>query len=337
MHFTKIITTVDAHTAGEPVRVVTSGLPKIRGNTMIDKMKWFETNLSSVRSLLMREPRGHTNMFGAVLTPPVTEDGDVGVLYMHTTGQATMCGHLTIGVVKVILETGIVTPFEGKNIVRIDAPAGRIDAMAIVRDGIVTNVSFQNVPSFLYTDDIEVDVPDIGKVKVTVSYGGDFYIFVKARDLDIRVMPEYANDIDRFAIWLKKWGNSELNVAHPEIPEINEIYGVIFTDDMVTTSTGNLSSIETASCHPGAIDRSPCGTGTCARMALLHHNGVMSLSQHLESYSIIGTKFVGTIDGLTYVGGKQAIIPRVSGQAWITGFNQFVLEPEDPLQEGFLI
>ena len=156
IQFSMVVNAIDAHTAGEPVRVITSGLPRIPGNTMLEKMNWFEHNMGHVRNFLMREPRGHRDMFGAVLTPPVTEDGDVGVLYMHTTGQATMCGHLTIGTVKIIVETGIIPFSEGKNIVRIDTPAGRVTAAATVKDGKVSQVSFQNVPSFIYADNIEV-------------------------------------------------------------------------------------------------------------------------------------------------------------------------------------
>lgn len=336
MRFSRIITTVDAHTAGEPVRVITSGLPEIPGATMLEKMDWFKNNLGGLRNLLMREPRGHRDMFGVVLTPPVTEDGDIGILYMHTTDMATMCGHLTIGTVKVLLETGMLLSVEGENIVRLDTPAGRVEANALVKNGAVTEVSFRNVPSFVYEDGIKAAVPDIGEISVAVSYGGDFYIFVEVRDLGIRVSPEFVSELDKYAVWFKEWGNSELKIVHPEVPEINEIYGVVFTDDVEKTSNG-WKSTETASCHPRAIDRSPCGTGTSARMALMYSRGLMTQNQQLESYSIIGTRFVGTIESITSVGGKTAIIPRISGQAWITGFNHLVIDPDDPLQEGFLI
>ena len=297
IQFSKIVNTVDAHTAGEPVRVITSGLPKIPGVTMLAKMNWFEENLADVRNFLMREPRGHRDMFGAVLTPPVTQDGDVGVLYMHTTGQATMCGHLTIGTVKVIVETGMIPSCEGENIVRIDSPAGRITATATVKNGKVSEVSFQNVPSFLYADNIKVDIPGIGSTNVAVSYGGDFYIFVEAADLGVQVTPEYSGEILRYTKWLKGWGNSELKVIHPEAPGIEGIYGVIVTDSVERTPQG-WKSRETASCHPGALDRSPCGTGTSARMALLYARGLMDSGQILENYSIVNTMFICSVVSL---------------------------------------
>lgn len=336
IQFSRFINVIDAHTAGEPVRVITSGLPRIPGGTMLERMDWFEKNLDNVRNFLMREPRGHRDMFGTLLTPPVTEDGDVGLLYMHTTGQATMCGHLTIGTVKVIVETGIIPSVEGENIVRIDAPAGRVTATATVKNGKVTEVSFQNVPSFVYADNIKVDIPGIGSTNVAISYGGDFYIFVEAADLGVQVTPQYSEEILRYTKWLKEWGNRELKVIHPENPGIEGIYGVIVTDSTERTSNG-WKSRETASCHPGALDRSPCGTGTSARMALMYSRGLMDPGQVLENYSIVNTMFRGSIDGLANVGQVKGIIPRIAGQAWITGFSSLVLDPDDILPEGFLI
>lgn len=336
LQFSHIINAVDAHTAGEPVRVVTSGLPKIQGKTMLDKMNWLENNLSNIRNLLTREPRGHRDMYLTILTPPVTEDGDTGVLYMHTTGQATMCGHGTIGVVKVLLETGTIPSVEGENIVRIDAPAGRITAKATVKDGRVSDVSFQNVPSFLYKDNIKVDIPGIGETNVAVSFGGDFYIFVSAQDLGLRVTPECCREIVKHAMWLKDWGNRELDVVHPTNPGLKGIYGVIVTDAS-EHDKDCWKSKETCIFADCAVDRSPCGTGTSARMALLYGRGEMRPDEVLYNNSIIDTTFKGSIDDVTTVGGLKAVVPRISGPAWITGFNQLVLDPTDPLKEGFLI
>lgn len=336
LQFTRIINAIDAHTAGEPVRVITSGIPNIPGDTMLDKMNWFEENSSDVRNFLMREPRGHRDMFGTILTPPVTKDGDVGVLYTHTTGQATMCGHGTIGVVKVLLETGIISSAEGENTVRIDAPAGRVTARAIVKNGKVAEVSFQNVPSFLYEDNIKADIPGIGSVKVSVSFGGGFYIFVEAEDLGLSVIPECGTEIVRHSMWLKEWGNKELNVVHPTNSGIKGIYGVIVTDPSQRIEEGWRSK-ETCVFADGAIDRSPCGTGTSARMALLYGRGEMKKGEKIFNSSILNTQFIGSIDDEVMVGSIKGIIPRIAGPAWITGFNQFVLDPEDPLNEGFLI
>ena len=334
--FSRSISVIDAHTEGEPVRVVVSGLPRIQGSTMIDKMNWFETHLSGARELLTREPRGHRDMYVTVLTPPVTEDGDAGVLYMHTTGQATMCGHGTIGVVTVLLETGIVAAPDGSAVVRIDAPAGRVTAGARVKDGRVEEVSFQNVPSFLYEDGLKVKVPGAGEVEAAVAFGGDFYIFVRAADLGLRVAPECSRELAGYAMWLKDWGNRELNVVHPTNPDIRGIYGVIVTDGAEKTPSG-WKSRETCIFADSAVDRSPCGTGTSARMALLYGRGQMEPGQMIENSSILNTTFRGSIDGEVQVGGFRGIVPRIAGRAWITGFNDLVLDPRDPFQHGFLI
>jgi len=336
IRFKRIINTVDAHTAGEPIRIVTSGLPLIRGETMLERLEWFEKNLDGVRNLMMREPRGHRDMFGCIITPPASEDGDFGVLFTHTTGQATMCGHGTIGVAKVALETGIVPAIEGKNTVRIDTPAGRVTATALVEDGYVKEVSFRNVPSFLYRDNVKVSLPDIGEIEVAISYGGDFYLFVEADKLGVEIRPENAYELAKKAMALKDWGNENLDLVHPECPEINELYGTIVTGRTERTEKG-WKSQEVCVFADGAVDRSPCGTGTSARMALLYGWGQMMPSEELDNGSIIGTRFRGTIDETVTVGGIKGIIPRIAGSAWITGFNQLVLDPTDPLSEGFLV
>ncbi len=336
IRFRQFITVVDAHTAGEPIRVVTSGLPAIKGGTMLERYGWFEKNLDGVRNLIMREPRGHRDMFGCIVTPPASEDGDFGVLFTHTTGQATMCGHGTIGVVKVVLETGMVPAAEGKNTVRVDTPAGRVTAEALVEDGYVKEVSFRNVPSFLYQDNVKAFVPGIGEIEFAISYGGDFYLFVEAEKLGVEIRPENAGELARKAMALKNWGSENLQLVHPEYPQINELYGTIVTGRTERTEKGWRSQ-EVCVFADGAVDRSPCGTGTSARMALLYGRGLMNPGEELDNGSIIGTRFRGTIDETVLVGDKRGIIPRITGSAWITGFNQLVLDPTDPLPEGFLV
>ena len=336
IRFNRIVNIIDAHTAGEPIRVVTSGLPLIQGKTMLEKYDWFEKNLDGVRNMIMREPRGHRDMFGCILTPPATEDGDFGVLFTHITGQATMCGHGTIGVTKVALETGIIPAVEGENVVRIDTPAGRVTATAFVEDGYVTEVSFRNVPSFLFRDNIKVPLAGLGEIEVAVSYGGNFYIFVEAEKLGLEISPENVQDLARRAMELKKWGDENLDVVHPEDPGIRGIYGTIVTGKTERTGKG-WKSRETCVFADGAVDRSPCGTGTSARMALLYGRGEMTPEEELNNGSIIDTRFRGTIEGTVTVGGIPGIVPRIAGSAWITGFNQLVLDPTDPLPEGFLV
>lgn len=331
IQFTRMINTIDAHTAGEPLRIVTSGLPGIPGATMLEKKAWFDENLDGVRNLIMREPRGHRDMFGCVLTSPVTDDGDFGVLFTHTTGQATMCGHGIIGVTKVVLQTGIVEAHEGENIVRIDAPAGRVTARAVVKNGVVDEVSFRNVPSFLYRDNIK-----IGDMEVAISFGGGFYLFVEGEKLGLTIESSEASQISKVAMRLLRWGNENLEVVHPENPGISGIYGVIVTSPAEKTEKG-WKSREACVFADGAVDRSPCGTGTSARMALLYGRGQMHSGEEFNNGSIIGTRFRGTIDETVTVKNKMAIVPRIAGSAWIVGFNQLVLDPDDPLPEGFLV
>jgi len=275
-------------------------------------------------------------MFGCIITPPASRDGEMGVLFIHTTGQATMCGHGTIGVVKVALETGMIQAVEGKNTVRIDTPAGRVTAEALVEEGFVKEVSFRNVPSFLYEDHVRASVPGIGEIEFAISYGGDFYLFVEAEQLGLDIRPENADELARKAMILKNWGSENLRLVHPECPQISELYGTIITGRTERTERG-WRSREVCVFADGAVDRSPCGTGTSARMALLYGRGEMSLQEELDNASISGTRFRGTIDETVMVGDKQGIIPRITGSAWITGFNQLVLDPADPLPEGFLV
>jgi len=336
IRFKHFISVVDAHTAGEPIRVVTSGLPPIKGETMLERFEWFGKNLDGIRNLIMREPRGHRDMFGCIVTPPASKDGDFGVLFTHTTGQATMCGHGTIGVVKVVLETGMIPAIEGKNTVRIDTPAGRVKADALVEEGYVKEVSFRNVPSFLYEDHVQAFVPGIGEVEFAISYGGDFYLFIEAEKLGMEIRPENADELARKAMILKNWGSENLRLVHPECPQINELYGTIITGRTERTERG-WRSREVCVFADGAVDRSPCGTGTSARMALLFGRGQMGPEEELDNGSIIGTRFRGTIDGTVQVGEKRGIIPRITGSAWITGFSHLVLDPTDPLPEGFLV
>jgi proline racemase len=331
------VNAIDAHTAGEPVRVITSGLPRIPGETMLERMEWFEAHYPNLRNLMMREPRGHRDMFGCILTPPATEDGDFGVLYTNVAGQATMCGHGTIGVTKVVLETGIIPAVEGDNVVRIDTPAGRITSHASVRDGHVREVSFINVPSFVFRDTMTENVPGFGDLTFAISYGGDFYIIIDSRQLgDLEVTPEHGKEIARLSMNLMNWANGAHKIVHPEQPDISGIYGVIVTGKHERRGDC-LISRETCIFGDGSIDRSPCGTGTSARMALLYAQGKMGLGDRLDNYSILNTKFRGSVERTVEVGGRQGIIPRITGSAWITGFNQFILEPDDPFAEGFLI
>jgi trans-L-3-hydroxyproline dehydratase len=328
-----MITCIDAHTAGEPVRIVTSGFPAIHGATMLEKRRYVLDNLDYCRKLVMREPRGHDAMYGAILTPPVTEDGDIGVLFIENGGMGTMCGHGTIGVSKTVFETGMLPAKEGVNVLKIDAPAGRVTSFVEVKDGKVVSVSFHNVPVFLYKSGVKIPVKGIGEVTADVCFGGAFYIFVEVSQVGLEIAPKNASRLCALGMEIKETLGQMKIVAHPTEP-IDWIYGtVLMTPPEVRGSrlvTRNITVF-----GEGEIDRSPCGTGTSARMSQLYSKGIMKPGMTLENHSIIDTVFEGTIVEETKVAEYPALIPKVSGMAYIMGINQLVLEPDDPMPEGF--
>lgn len=336
MNFTRTIDAIDAHTAGEPIRVVTAGIPKVEGRTMLEKMEYFGGRYDNIRCMLLKEPRGHKDMFGAVLVPPVTDDADLGILFMHNEGMSTMCGHGTIGAVKAAAETGLLELREGENTIKIDAPAGRITAEAAVKEGRVERVAFTNVPAFVYKESVKIPVAGIGEVEAAIVYGGAFYIFVEEEKLGLRVLPEQTAALVARAMEMKRWVNVNLDIHHPEKPQIGGIYGVLITSPVERTEYG-CRSRHICVFAEGAVDRSPCGTGTSARMALLVSRGELKVGEKFQAASIIDTKFEGTPLAAVTESGYEAIIPKVAGPAWITGFNKFVLDPSDPLPEGFLL
>ncbi len=334
MQFSNVITCIDAHTAGEPVRIVTAGFPPIHGDTMLERRKYVLKNLDHYRRMIMREPRGHDAMYGAILTPPVTPDGDLGVLFVDNGGMGTMCGHGTIGVSKAAFDTGMLPAREGTNVLKIDAPAGRVTSYVEVRDGAVKSVSFRNVPAFMYKRDVRVPVKGVGEVNADICFGGAFYIFVEASQVGLEVEPSQSVALAERAMEIKAWVSENMKVVHPLEPGIDWIYGTVLItppeasgDRIVTRNVCTFGEME--------VDRSPCGTGTCARMAQLYARGIMKPGMTLENHSIIDTVFDGTIIEETTVAGERAIVPQVSGMAYIMGFNQLVLEPADPMPEGF--
>jgi trans-L-3-hydroxyproline dehydratase len=328
-----MITCIDAHTAGEPVRIVTSGFPAIHGATMLDRRRYVLDNLDHVRKFVMREPRGHDAMYGAIITPPATEDGDIGVLFIENGGMGTMCGHGTIGVSKTVFETGMIPAHEGINTLKIDAPAGRVTSFVEVRNGHVVKVSFNNVPVFLYKSGIKIPVAGIGEVTADVCFGGAFYIFVEAAQIGLDIVPENASKLCEFCMEIKDTLGKMNNISHPLDP-INWIYGTVLMTPPESRGerlvTRNITVFGEAE-----IDRSPCGTGTSARMSQLYSKGILKPGMTLENHSILDTVFEGTIVEETHVANYPAIIPKISGMAYIMGINQLVLEPDDPMPEGF--
>ncbi len=335
MKFKHYINCIDAHTAGEPLRIVTSGLPPIHGKTILEKRKYMLDNYDHLRKLIMLEPRGHSGMYGCILVPAVTEDGNFGVLFTHNEGLSSMCGHGIIGVTKIAIETGMLVSKEGENIVKIDSPAGRVTAYADVKNGEVERVRFQNVPCFVYKENITVTVDSIGAVVADIVYCGAFYVYIDTKTIGLAVTPENTEKLVHIGMKIKNKVASTMEFVHPT-SGINWLYGTIFYETPVRNGN-KVTTKNVCIFAEGQVDRSPTGTGTGGRIALHYHKKDLRQGDILVNYSIIDTPFEGKFIKETKVGEYNAVITEVSGTAQIIGFNQLVLDPKDPLPEGFRI
>ena len=332
-----VITTIDAHAAGEPLRIITGGLPELQGDTILERRRYMQLHFDHIRHALMWEPRGHRDMYGCVLTQPVTPEADLGVLFMHNEGYSTMCGHGVIALVTTLLKTGAL-PAKGQHTpVNLDTPAGLVRATAHLDNrGYIENVSFLNVPSFLYASDVELEVPAYGRLTVDVAFGGAFYAFIPAAQLGLSVTPEQANRLAVAGDMITKAVNIALQVRHPLEEDLGFLYGTIFTgppEDQVHHSR-NVCIFANAE-----VDRSPTGTGVSGRVALHYAKGEITDGQQIIIESILGavSTFGGRVAGHAQVGPYQAVIPEISGRAFITGRHEFVIDPSDELGRGFLL
>lgn len=336
MRFKNYINCIDAHTGGEPLRIITSGFPPIPGKTILEKRDYILKNHDNLRKLMMLEPRGHSGMYGCILVDPVTEDGDLGVLFTHNGGLSSMCGHGIIAVTKVAIETGMILAEDGIKVVKIDSPAGRITAYAEVEGGAVKEVKFQNVPCFIYRENVEIEVDRIGKVVGDVAYCGAFYMFVDVAQLKIEINPDNSDELVRLGMVIKHKVDELMDFDHPE-SGVNWLYGSILYTNPQRLEDNTLSTKNICIFAEGQIDRSPTGTGTGGRVAIHFAKGEMKKEDTLINKSVIDTVMKGRVIEETKVGNFDAVITEVSGTAYISGFNQLVLEPEDPLPEGFRI
>ncbi|MFD3696495.1 proline racemase family protein [Streptomyces sp. NPDC058646] len=325
---------VDSHTEGMPTRVITGGVGVIPGATMAEKRLHFIEHTDHVRTLLMYEPRGHSAMSGAILQPPTRPDADFGVLYIEVSGLLPMCGHGTIGVATVLVETGMVPVVEPVTTVRLDTPAGLVSVDVRVEDGAATAVTLTNVPSFCAGLDLKAEVPGLGTVTYDLAYGGNFYAFVELDGLGLPF--ERARKDDLLAAGLAVMEAVNASGDRPVHPEDPSIAGVKHVYLAAPGSDARLSRHAMA-IHPGWFDRSPCGTGTSARMAQLHARGLLETGADFVNESFIGTRFTGRLTGETTVGPYRAVVPTVTGRAWITGTAQYFLDPTDPFPGGFLL
>ena len=338
MNFSRTYTTIDAHTAGEPLRIVTAGIPRIPGRTILEKRRWVKDNLDDVRKALMWEPRGHADMYGAYLTEPVTKGADFGVIFMHNEGYSDMCGHGIIALATVAASQGLVAVTEPETRIGIDSPAGFIEAFAEWDGSTVGRVRFNNVPSFLYRRDVKVYTPSFGPVTVDVAFGGAFYAYLDGAQVGLEVIPENYRPLILLGDEVKKAVSAAVEIQHPLEPELNRLYGTII-DGPPQHQKGNTQGSTQANVCVFAdreVDRSPTGTGTAGRVAQLYARGRLG-EETLVNESIIGTVFTGRVVGHTKVGKFDAVIPEVSGKAAITGFNQWVVDPDDPVGAGFFL
>lgn len=334
MRFGKLIIAVDSHTMGEPTRVVVGGIPHIPGKTMAEKKEYLEKNMDHIRTALMHEPRGHRDMFGSIITAPVNQEADFGIIFMDGGGYLNMCGHGSIGAVTVAIETGMVKAVTPVTYVKLDTPAGLVEARAEVEDNVVKSVTVRNVPAFLYEADVKIDVPELGQITADIAFGGSFFAIVDAKQLGIKIEPSNVDDLIKAGMAIKRAANEQIKVQHPEKEHIKTIDLVEIYDD---TENPNAHLKNVVIFGDGQADRSPCGTGTCAKMATLYAKGKLDLGQDFLYESIIGTVFKGRLIGATKVGPFDAVIPEITGNAYITGFNQFVIDPDDPVKYGFLL
>ena len=332
MKFDKLITAIDTHTEGNPERVVTGGIPFIPGKTMLEKSKYTRDNLDYIRTLLVYEPRGHSNMYASLLVPPTVDGADFGVIYMEPGGYVTMCGHGTIAICTVLVETGIIEALEPETEIVLDTPAGLVRAKVAVKDGKAESVTIRNVPSFLYMADVKVDVPDVGRVKVDIAYGGNFYAILEAESVGLEIRPKHANKLISLGTKIWRSLNEQVEIHHPEEPVIDCVNYVEFS----APATHPKASVKNAVVvPPGGMDRSPCGTGTCAKMATLYSMGKLNLNEEFVHESIIGSLFYAKLIRETKVGDYEAVVPVIRGSAYITGINQFVVDPDDLFPAGF--
>ncbi len=332
MKVNRSINVIDSHTMGEPTRIVVGGIPVIPGKTMPEKKEYLENNLDDLRTAIMHEPRGHKDMFGSIITQPTNPEANIGIIFMDGGGYLNMCGHGTIGAATAAVETGMVEVVEPVTQVVLEAPAGLVRASVKVDNGKAKEVSFKNVPSFLYKRDVVIDVPTVGKVTLDISFGGSFFAIVNAKELGVTVETKNVNRLTELGLMIRDIVNKEIEIQHPEQAHIKTV-DLVEIYDMPTNPAATFKNVVIFG--EGQVDRSPCGTGTSAKIATLYAKGKLKENELFVYESIIGTMFKGRIVGNTKVGELDAIIPEITGSAYITGFNQMVIDPEDPVGNGF--
>jgi proline racemase len=336
----QVITTLETHTGGEPLRIVTSGMPELPGATILERRRYMQENYDHIRRALMWEPRGHFDMYGAVLTPPITPEAHIGVLFLHNEGYSTMCGHGIIALVTALLETGAIEPIGAHTPVNFDTPAGLVRAVGHwdAEKGRVTKVSFRNVPSFLYQKDIFIKgrrFSTFNRIKIDVAFGGAFYAIVPIERLGYEKLDDVpVSQLVKLGASIKSTYNNEHKIEHPNEPDLGFLYGTIIVGPPKNPENHSANICIFADKE---VDRSPTGTGVSSRLALHYFKQEMPPNATLKIESIIGSVFEGRIAGKAKVGKYDAIIPEVTGSAFISGRSEFILNPADEFGKGFLV
>ena len=346
MVFKRKVKAVDLHACGEPGRVIVDGVPDIPGKSMFEKMQHMEGYFDDLRKWMLREPRGYPAANCNVILPSTNPEADAGFVIMEQVEYPPMSGTNTICVVTALIETGMVQVEEPVTRLSLETPGGMVSVQAFVQDGKVEEVTFENVPCFAVHLDKEIEVPKIGKVRVDVAYGGMFYVIADAEDVGLDLIPEEGSEIVRIGEMIKVAACEQLPVHHPENPNIDgisisqlsgfsqEVKGRV--KNAVIVSTGVLDW-NRPSTWTGALDRSPCGTGTCAKMAVMHAKNQLELGEEFPHEGPLGTVFTGRLIRETEVGEYKALVPSLTGSAWVTGFAEYVLDAKDPFPEGFTV
>ena len=328
------ITSIDAHTAGEPFRVITGGYPDLPGETILARRRFARDQLDHLRTALMWEPRGHADMYGCILTPPVSPGADFGILFMHNEGYSTMCGHGIIGIATVALEAGLLPIVSPETTIKMDTPAGLVTAHARIVDGRVASVYFHNVPSFVLALDQSVEVPNLGRVRYDIAFGGAFYAFVQAAEVGLTCTPGDFRPLIEKGMAIKRAIMESSPIPHPFEDDLSFLYGTIFIGP---PQDKDAHSRNVCIFAEGEVDRCPTGTGVSARLAIHHARGEVDIDERIVVESIIGSRFSGRIVETTPFGPYAALIPEVEGAAFITGRNEWLIDPADPLRDGFVL
>ena len=333
--FPSRLATIDSHTAGEPTRLIINGVGPVPGKTMEEKYRYFINNLDHVRLQLTREPRGHRGMMAALVTEPTTDGADFGLIYMDARRYPYLCGHATIGAVTTLIETGMLQLSNAmETTVIVDTPSGPMKTTAFIEDGKVESVAIQMVPSFVYRTNETLHVPDLGKIFVDTVCVGGFFAMISSDQIGLELIPKNGPKLIELGMTIIDMANQQLEVRHPLRPEVTTVDVAEFYDPSEHDQGLGKNVVIYGEAH---MDRSPCGTGTAAKLTLLHQNGQMGLNQPFRNLSPLGSTFNAQIVGETMIGDLDSVVVEIRGSAHITGIHEFILDPQDPFPKGFLI